>query len=191
MPALIVDPALVAAVTRQFNLRGELQPFNLTENVVPVFDIGTLLGLDPTVVTTPNLVLMVAAGHSAAANHYAAAPPDSAGLNVASEDVNPASGAVLADTGQLAAGLHYCQMSLSTDEATIRHYVLQHRDAANAASIAVWNFWIEDLNGVRPWSFSVTFALNERLRWTVGGANIVGEAFSNVSAAPSALDVAT
>ncbi len=188
MPALIVDPDLIAQVTRTFQLRGELKPFNLTENVVPVFDIGRLEGLPLQEVVTPALLTMVAAGPSAAARHYAAAPPDSTVLNVSSNAAASGAGSILADTGQLAAGQHYCRAFATCGDAVAARYELQHRDAADAANLAVWSFEIS-LGCFAIIDFVATFAVDERVRWTNVTAVTLRTA-TNIMATPSALDVA-
>lgn len=190
MPALIVDPALIAAVTRQFQLRGSLRPFNLTENVVPIFDIGRLVGADPQEVVTPDLNAMVAAGHSTVTNpHYGAAAPDSRALNVDDDTTSPVATTVLADTGQLAAGLHHVQASITSDAAAAFNLVLQHRNAANAADIVLYRFNVSITSPIQ-FSFSANCLVNERFRW-LAGENVTGQIMTNVSAALTPLDVAS
>ena len=179
MPALIVDPALIAAVTRQFNLRGALQPFNLTENVVPTFDIGKLTGLDPIPqqVVTPGLASTVRIG-TVGNNHVRVGFSEFAPANVISSiDVAPAAGTVLADSGQLAAGTNYFQALMSHDDSVDVHIELQWRNAANAANVAAWPIFIQ-----QRWEhwFMINNALNERIRWVNIGA-VAGTALSVVA----------
>lgn len=187
MAAVIVDPELIAEVTRQFNLRGQLKPFNLTEDVVPVFDIGRLIGLAPQPVVTPGLQTMVAAGHSLSNRHYAVAPPRQTGANASGVANNPAAGAIVGDTGQLAAGTHYCVATFSAD-ATTGLIELQHRNAANAADVDLWSFQL-GLGVVAMVVATIEFNLNERLRWETA-VGFTGNAASNVMAVRDLLDIA-
>ncbi len=188
MPAIVVDPELIARLTRDFQLRGTLKPFNLTEDIVPIIDLGPLLTTPtPTEVVTPDLATMVAAGLSAAARHYAGAEPDSTALNVQGTALNPSAGDIVGDTGQLAAGQHFCVATFTVD-ASSALVQLEHRNAANNALIDSWAFQVDPGQTVimRP---TLTFATNERLRWnTVIG--FTGNAAANVMAVPSALDIA-
>lgn len=92
------------------------------------------------------------------------------------EITNPASGAVLADTGQLAAGTFAFTVWMAGGNDL--NWLLQHRDAANAANIWSQYFTFRDDNDdfVDLGPFRVTLALNERLRVisnSIGGAGNV------------------
>ncbi len=143
MPALIIDPALQAAVIRQFNLRGELAPFNLTENVVPVFDIGTLGGLliDPTVVTTTLGTQGIRVGTSGfepltiATSIYNDADIENSGRTV-----NPGAGAVIVDTGPRVAGNTKFFWIIAHNAALAVEFDVEWRNAANTATLATMSY---------------------------------------------------
>ncbi len=185
MPALIVDPALQAAVIRQFNLRGELAPFNLTENVVPIFDIGTLLQiLDPTVVTTLAGSQGVRIGLVASTSLAVNPPPynDTRIIN-SGRTVNPAAGAVIADTGQLVNGPHMVHWICAHNAALAVEFDIEWRNAANAATLATWSY-IALPGGDNLQMFdqlTLLFAQNERLR-IVTPAAVVGSVNCSVGA---------
>lgn len=193
MPALIVDPELLAAVTRQFNLRGELQPFNLTENVVPIFDIGRLVGItEVQKVATPDSANAVRVG-AAAAFHLntgleASAPADW----FDDSTLNPAAGTVLADTGQLAAGIHMIWGSFGMDDVTqVVDASLQWRNAANAANVGELQI---NASGEGPYvrvgPLFVDVTLNERFRWVSGKVLMAGTARTWISDALTSPSIA-
>ncbi len=141
---LIVDPALQASVIRQFNLRGELSPFLLTNRVVPTFDIGSLTRtLDPTVVTTLLGQQGVRIGTS---NDHQYIPIE----HTAWEDVdvenrgptvNPAAGAVITDTGALGSGPHVVEAFINWD-AAILDFSVEWRNVGNTATLATWTVFV-------------------------------------------------
>jgi len=144
MPAIIVDPELLGAITRQFQLRGELQPFNLTENVVPIFDIGRLLALDPVVptqVVSPGSTFAVRVGLSGS-DHLAVGAPGFDSSDVIVDTQNAiAAGTVLADSGQLSTGDFYVDCSISQNDGTTVDLALEWRNAANTGDILVIPFF--------------------------------------------------
>ncbi len=139
MPAIIVDPELLAAVTRQFQLRGELQPFNLTENVVPTFDIGRILALDPAIpqqVVSPGQNNSVQIGLASGRTVIPTVTPRFMATDVVPDtQAAVAAGTVLADSGQLAAGDFWVDCSISQNDGTTVDLALQWRNAADAANI--------------------------------------------------------
>ncbi len=137
---LIVDPDLQAQVIRQFNLRGELAPFNLTENVVPVFDIGSLTGNLPTVVTTLAGAQGVRVGTTAATTFLPVGPVryDDQNIFTSGPVVNPGAGAVIIDTGQLGSFPHLVHWQVNNSAALAVDFEVQWRDAANAVTLANW-----------------------------------------------------
>ncbi len=145
MPALIVDPALQARVIRQFNLRGELAPFNLTENVVPVFDIGTLTGiaLDPRVVTTLAGSQGVRVGTIDAGTYVPTADTvfDDGDVTNRGVTVNPAAGAVISDSGARTSGIHVVHAFINWT-AAILDFAIEWRNAANDTTIATWPVFV-------------------------------------------------
>ncbi len=167
MPGIIVDPELIAAVTRQFNIRGELQPFNLTENVVPVFDIGRLTGITQIQkVTTPDEALTVRIGQAAGNDHLAVAAPVCETTDIVTDSKNaPSAGTILSDTGQLAAGIHWISTQISQTNTTVESMIFEWRNAANSAALVTFRIQLnEDQSG--SIDFVGNFALNERLRWS-------------------------
>lgn len=184
MPALIVDPALIAAVTRQFNLRGELKPFNLTENVVPTFDIGKLTGIDPvpTQVVTPGNALAVRIGTLGGEALEVTFPEHIAPDVFNNSTAAPGANTVLADTGQLSFGVRRMQIRMSHDDAVARHFEIQWRNAANSATIATYPIWV--FTSTNTWLNVSIQAVNERVR-IVNVTAIAGLALSYIAVAPS------
>ncbi len=183
---LIVDPALQASVIRQFNLRGELAPFNLTENVVPIFDIGTLLrAVDPTVVTTLAGSQGVRVGTATAITALPTIQPRTAAAEITDGgfQVNPGAAAVLVDTGPLAAGEFVVTAWLNGS--AVYDVILEWRNAANAANLATISLLVGgvatgDHVQFGPMNFG-SLALNERFRIVTGGA-VVGTVSSAIAA---------
>ncbi len=167
---LIVDPALQASVIRQFNLKGELAPFNLTENVVPIFDIGRLVGSqDPTVVTTlfgSQGIRIGIAGNNRVPilqnPYFLAAEAFDSGLVV-----NPAAAAVLVDSGQVTNANKTAIVTVSTN--TKVDFAVEWRNAANSATLATWTVCTGDAFSFPQINLS-NMLTDERLRViTVGG----------------------
>ncbi len=143
MPALIVDPALQAAVIRQFNLRGELAPFQLTEQVVPIFDIGQLLGAAPTVVTTTVDSQGLRVGTASQSTALTVLRPAFDDGNVSSDvTVNPIAGAVLADTGAVAFGSVFQLSAQINWNTAIVDFQVEWRNAANDTTLAQWEYQV-------------------------------------------------
>ena len=178
MPALIIDPELIAAVTRQFNLRGPLQPFNLTENVVPVFDIGRLTGIvQIQKVATPDSAAAVRVGVNG--TYLPTGEPEAEdGDIVNSDDTNPVATTVLADSGQLAAGVHLVHGTYAQDTGSATDFALEWRNAANSATLAVWRAFNEAIYEFGP--RFLNFATNERIRF-IQNANITGAVATTIS----------
>lgn len=178
MPAIIVDPGLIARVTRQFQLRGQLQPFNLTENVIPVFDIGKLTGVDVTKVATPDSETAVRVGTSAA--HLTVGEPAHDAADVFQTSASsPTGGTILSDTGQLTAGIHRIEVWTGQDSGSQEHLQLEWRNAANNATLATWN-----LLSVGQFHFGPIYtdmATNERFRLQQIG-NSAASVFTTITA---------
>ncbi len=175
MPPLIVDPALQASVIRQFNLRGELAPFRLTEEVVPIFDIGQLLtAINPTVVTTLAGATGVRVGTTL--NQAVAT------LGVAYDDgdfvtsgavVNPGAAQLLADQGGGESGPIVVEGTINSN-AAISDFDIEWRNAANTATLATWTVFCgtgQPSVHFGPWHLSLLAA--ERVR-IMNGSIIVG-----------------
>ncbi len=140
MPAIIVDPALQAEVIRQFNLRGELSPFNLTENVVPIFDIGQLLStVVPTVVTTLEGSQGVRVGTLTKEELLGVIGPevDVADVVDGGTAINPGALTVLADTGVFG-NLDTNMIRVIMAANVPVDFRIEYRNAANAATLASW-----------------------------------------------------
>ncbi len=179
---LIVDPALQASVIRQFNLRGELAPFNLTENVVPIFDIGTLLrAIDPTVVTTLAGSQGVRVGVADAQTFLPTSGPryEDTSVTNSGATVNPAGGAVIVDTGQLNSGANVFQAIINWN-AAILDFQIEWRNAANAATLATFGFQLGTGQPcVQFGPITLGMATDERLR-IVSASGGVGTADATV-----------
>ncbi len=190
--ALIVDPALQASVIRQFNLKGELAPFNLTENVVPIFDIGQLLGAPPTVVTTTLGQQGVRVGTAFGPNALQTRTPriNDGDVTDGGTAVNPAALAVLVDSGQLAGGEQMVSIYFSAN--VVVDFRIEWRNAANTATIASWTI-LQGGPSAAPFQWGpTTFAIttNERIR-VVNVGVVVGTVSSCISTTPSNPSAAT
>ncbi len=172
---LIVDPALQAAVIRQFNLRGELAPFNLTENVVPIFDIGQLIGAAPTVVTTLEGSQGVRVGTALQNDALQVMEGRTLFGDVVDSGfvVNPGAAGLLVDTGQLVADRHHIE--IHAGGSALFDLIIEWRNAANAANVATWSVFAGDVGGGGNfhWKAILQMATNERIRVVTGGA-VVG-----------------
>ncbi len=169
MPALIVDPELQAEVIRQFNLRGDLSPFQLTEQVVPIFDIGRLVSAATVQeVVTPNLLTSVLIGLSATTRALVVGDPSSSETQVFSDtSVAPGAGTVLADTGAVGTVELQIQAFAGHNDGTPRIFTLEWRNAANSATIASFPMSVETSVGFK---FRGIMATGERFRWVTATA---------------------
>ncbi len=193
MPALIVDPALIAAVTRQFNLRGELKPFNLTENVVPIFDIGTLTGARaPTVVTTLQDSQGVRVGTTGGDTPLSVMPPliDDGDVSDGDPVTNPTAGTVIRTSGQLTGVSHWLWAEVSADVLTEARLVW--RNAADTADIATWTVLLVPAGASKhrwgPWVVSVN--TDERFN-IIPVASITGDMTGNLTLSPASPSTAS
>ncbi len=141
-------PLLVSDLIRQLNLTGALGVLDFSPQVVPVFIVGDR---DLSVV--------------------AEAPPFAPAQITTGEANNPASGTVIADTGQLPAGDYdvFLYGGIAATTMAVANCIFQHRDAANAVTLNAWA-----IPGVAPVSISqfiplvLTIANDERLRFVTG-----------------------
>ncbi len=191
MPALIVDPALQASVIRQFNLKGELAPFNLTENVVPIFDIGTLLrAIDPTVVTTlaGSAGIRVGVFSSSTFLPTGPSPINDGDVTNSGATVNPAAAAVIVDGGAVAAGGNFQVSCLLNWNAAILDFQIEWRNAANSATLATYGFQLgTGLPHVSWGPFILTMATSERIRIvTASGGTGTADATISIGAIQAA-----
>lgn len=161
--AEIDDPELVAQIVRQLNVKGPLQPFQIPEVAMPVFDIGRLTALD--LATRVGLF---------SEEHLTSAEPSALLADLAtSRSASPVAGLVLADTGQLTAGLHLINAQISVSLAT-GNFDLQWRNAANAATLRTIPFEVTH-EGSKAIKYMVNIAAaNERFRF-VSVAAYVGD----------------
>ncbi len=164
---LIIDPALEAEVVRQFNLRGALAPFLLTNRVVPIFDIGRLTSLIvPTVVTTLEGSTGVRIGLSNVDSSFQTTLPKLGAAEVDNDTtVNPTAGDVGATTGQLAVA-DFLMDGFVCNNAAITDISIQFRNAADSATLALWTLFAGTGGPTQRWGPYVieNTVLNQRVR---------------------------
>ncbi len=174
---LIVDPALIGRVVSQFNLRGTLNPFILTNRVIPTFDIGQLQGnIVPTVVTTNAGTAGVRVG-SVLGQFVPVTTPVVQPANVTDGgfQVNPGAAAVVVDTGAIA-GVSNRTIDIYLNGSALFDVIVEHRNAANAANVAAWSLLVGGAgigNMVHFGPHNLAMVANERIRVVTGGA-VVG-----------------
>jgi len=151
------DAELEVGLIRALSVVGQIGKLRVLDIVIPTISLGDVI--QPTVeVRSPS---------------YRSTDVFSAGVQIA-----PAAGAVLADTTGLAEGIYDVQYYLTTtDTAGTRLLALEHRNAANTATLATWEFIVYDALGnvSRPWvlnPLAYEIAANERLRIVVGAVAI-------------------
>ena len=145
----VIDPERVVDLTRLLQIRGPLGVLNVLDTIVPVVNMGD--------VVTRTVRVEPAAFRSS---------------DVFSNGVlfTPATNAILADTGPLAEGIYDIILSgSSTGSANAGHaFSVEHRNAANAANLAIWSYLMNTAAGdaitFPTVHFAYEFALNERLR---------------------------
>ncbi len=176
MSALIVDPALQAEVIRQFNLRGELAPFRLTEEVVPIFDIGRLLSLAvPTVVTTLEGSQGVRIGTTGGTDYLPVGPVqiDDGDVTNSGAVVNPGAAAVLVDPGAVVgSSIRHVEGVINWNTAEI-DFQVEWRNAANTATLTLWSYFCGAGNAsvkFGPWFLNI--ASGERIRVVTAGGGV-------------------
>lgn len=139
------DPELTANLTRLLSITGPLGVLKVLDTIVPVVSLGDVV--QPTItVVTPS---------------FRSSDIFSAGVQVGQD-----AGTVLADTGQLAAGTYDVKVLIASASPTsLQEVDMEHRNAANAANLAVWPHYVVN-DGRGPWAyeFGYVLALNERLR---------------------------
>jgi len=152
-------PQLVADLIATLNLTGQLGILEMSDQVSPVFLIGSrgvvFGGENPT---------------------FASAEVFSGSAT------NPAANVVLADTGALPAGTYDVMSNISIraqkGAGGNTAVLIEHRNAANAATLAILDSMAGTGNHEVAEStlplFGYTLALNERIRLIVGGGLLVG-----------------
>ena len=178
MPAQIDDPTLLDRILRTFRIKGRIAPFEISETAVPVFDIGNLTGLDPTVVTTLADSQGVRVGLASVPSAINTTVPRYADTDIVNSGptVNPGAGAVIADTGQLTSGTtQQFHWILAHSAALAVDFAVEWRNAANTATLATWAYLLiaggQTEAMFQP--FTLSIALNERLR-IITPAAVVG-----------------
>lgn len=87
------------------------------------------------------------------------------GASTEEAKMNPSSGALLADTGQLDAGFYNVEAWANSIADTYDYVYFQHRNAANDADILYWTTWVQkSLNELKMRLMMYELAQNERLR---------------------------
>ena len=145
-------PQLVADLISDLEIRGTIGLLDFDPVMRPVYLAGTRDDISfiasPPVFTSAGIF-----------NNHSTAPVD---------------GAVLADTGQLPAGVYDIQAGMSVeDNDAVLQLRFEHRNAANTASLATVTCTpTTDINvqGQFPLVFALQVGLNERLRFNIAGA---------------------
>jgi len=147
----VTDPVTVADLVRVLSVRGSIGVLDVADVIVPTISVGSLSPLE-----------------------VAVRAPVFSSTDVFSEGTQtaPAAAALLADTGALPAGTYDMMFMCASDDmgSTGRFIAIQHRDAANAATLATWIFpvgttTVSRIPAIWPMhSFSYFLAQNERLR---------------------------
>jgi len=141
------DPLLVADLIALLSIKGAIGRLPLADIVLPVVNLGD--------VVTPQIEVLSPV--------YQSTDVFSAG-----QVVNPALGAVLADTGALIAGVYDLIMYGAALGVGTANLIVQHRNAANTATLAEWEVLFQAPVGewfTQPLPrLSYQFGDNERLR---------------------------
>lgn len=154
-------PQLTADIIEQLRLTGTVGLLNFLDGVRPVY---------------------IAAARENALDLPARFPVFRSSEIFSNTATNPALNAVLADTGQLAAGTYDVRAMVSTGILGAPQVFpvidLQHRDAANLATlssipnqISVNTNIISDLHAI-TWTYATVIAANERLRFQLTSAAV-------------------
>lgn len=158
------DPELEVEVIRLLQIVGPLGKLNVIDAVLPTINLGNAV---PTEVEVRQ-------------PSFRSTDVFSTGLQT-----NQAANTILADTGPLAAGVFdvmiHGSTNTTTDPASI---IAEHRNAANAANLATWDYYCMTGGGNAvvwgPFHFAYEFALNERLRLLQSLAGGAGRTFAAV-----------
>ena len=161
--ALVNDPELEANLIRALSIVGRVGKLRVVDIVIPTISLGDVV--QPTVeVRTPS---------------FRSSDVFSNGALLA-----PAGGTILADTGALAAGIFDVEMYFTTNDDTqiSNMFRTEHRNAANAANLALWDriaaFGLAGVgSGHFVQKFAYEVALNERLRVSLTNAAGAGRSW--------------
>jgi len=160
-------PQLTADIIRQLRLTGQLGLLEFSDQVAPVY---------------------IVAQREGALSFTVAAPVFESAEVVDLTVTNVVANAILADTGQLPAGDYdiygaASQAGLSGGDGALE---LQHRDAANAATLAVvMVLTLQNATGKSQVNLPLIgyqIGLNERLRWQNTGGTANGSTSSMIAA---------
>lgn len=185
MAGLIDDPDLLSEILREFKVKGAIDPFQISQIALPVFDIGSLSGATPTVVTTTAGGSGVRIGTLNSVTSIVVSPQVLANTNVTDSGpvVNPAAAQVIADSGQLTAAENLVHLT-TNNNAAISDFQLEWRNAANTATITQWTFQVgTGQPNVQFGPMALFMASNERLR-LVSGSAVVGTVAATITAQP-------
>jgi len=151
-------PQLVSDILEQLVIRGQIGLLDFDPTVRPVYLAAVRAGISLGTFSNPTFNSAAVFGNSSN---------------------SPVAGALLVDTLQQAAGTYdltsFCSHAMQTAN-PLGHVQLQHRNAANTATLAVLNaVAVREStvnNAVGSWSPLVRYeiALNERLRWVYIGS---------------------
>ena len=148
---LVTDLTAIQNFINSLGLQGAVPTMDAVPRVVPVAVVANPI---PTTVTA------------------AVAVPFTSSDVHSDSTTTPGAGAVLADTGALPAGQYAVIVGWSGSSiAQLSQLQLQHRNAANAANLTVWEFSFTNVAGnlgianSAPLVFDYRIALNERLRF--------------------------
>ncbi len=115
---------------------------------------------------SPGLANDVRVGLGTSGEVFQVAPPFFDDGDVTSDIQNAvAAGTVLADTGQLVAGLTYVKGGYAQTDNGVRFMDLEWRNAANTANVAVFHYMHGALQNSNEMEIRLSIATNERLRW--------------------------
>ncbi len=157
-------PDLVAELITQLRLRGQVGLLNFSDQVIPAFLIG-----------------------SRGINFAGDLPSFNSPSAFSGATVTPGAGAVVVDTGALPEGTYdfFATMTVTGTVATgVASHALQHRDAANAATLAgLINIITDTVNRTVTVTLPLIgyeIGLNERLRVVSGAAMNTGSITANM-----------
>ena len=157
-----IDPDLQANLVRLLQIKGPLGILNVPDVIVPVVIMGEIAPRD--VITRQP--------------RFDVADWFSAGITL-----SPAANSILADTGQLPAGVYDVIISIGSNTgAAAEQWAVQHRDAANAANLGIIeHIQLAEGNAQQPlyMAFSHSFVSNERLR-ILNTSAIVGSVIATI-----------
>lgn len=139
-----VDPETATNLVRLLQIRGPLGVLNVLDTIIPVVNMGDVV-----------------------ARTVAVLQPSFRSTDVfsAGKQVGAPAATVHADTGPLAEGIYDVLLQIPETTNTSIVWDVEHRDAANAANLAVWSTIISGTTGGRfKQRFAYEFAANERLR---------------------------